>query len=44
MIRSNPFVALDPRVYNQAKSLIKNRYKVTVLAWDKKRINFKFAI
>lgn len=29
----------DPRVYNEAKSLIKTGHKVTVLAWDKKRVN-----
>lgn len=39
IIRSSPFVALEPRLYNQAKSLIKAGHKVTVLAWDKKRIN-----
>ena len=34
MLLSNPFVQ-DPRVYNEAKSLIKKGHKVTVLAWDK---------
>jgi glycosyltransferase involved in cell wall biosynthesis len=38
MILSNPFVQ-DPRVYNEALSLIKSGHKVTILAWDKKKEN-----
>ena len=38
MTLSNPFTH-DPRVYNEARSLIKTGYKVTVLAWDRKREN-----
>jgi len=38
MILSNSFIH-DPRVYNEAISLIKAGYTVTVLAWDKKREN-----
>ena len=34
MTLANPFTH-DPRVYNEARSLIKKGYKVTVLAWDK---------
>jgi glycosyltransferase involved in cell wall biosynthesis len=34
MILDNPFTH-DPRVYNEAKSLVDNGHKVTVLAWDK---------
>jgi len=36
MILSNPFIQ-DPRVYNEAISLIKSGHKVTILAWDKKK-------
>ena len=36
MILANPFTH-DPRVYNEAKSLVKAGHEVTVLAWDKKR-------
>ena len=36
MILSNPFIQ-DPRVYNEAISLIKAGHKVTVLAWDKNK-------
>jgi glycosyltransferase involved in cell wall biosynthesis len=38
MILSNPFTH-DPRVYNEAKSLIKVGHDVTILAWDKKGNN-----
>ena len=27
----------DPRVYNEARSLVKVGHSVTVLAWDKKK-------
>lgn len=37
MTLANPF-AQDPRVYNEAKSLVKAGHNVTVLAWDKKKI------
>ena len=36
MVLSNPFVQ-DPRVYNEALSLIGAGHNVTILAWDKKR-------
>jgi glycosyltransferase involved in cell wall biosynthesis len=36
MILANPFTN-DPRVYNEARSLVKAGHKVTVLAWDNKR-------
>ena len=36
MTLSNPFTP-DPRVYNEAKSLIKAGHKVTIITWDKKR-------
>ena len=36
MILSNPFIQ-DPRVYNEALSLIKSGHRVTILAWDKKK-------
>jgi glycosyltransferase involved in cell wall biosynthesis len=36
MIVTNPFTH-DPRVYNEAKSLVNNGNKVVVLAWDKKK-------
>jgi glycosyltransferase involved in cell wall biosynthesis len=32
----------DPRVYNEAKSLVKKGHKVTVLAWDKKKQNIPY--
>ena len=38
MTLSNPFTH-DPRVYNEAKSLVKAGYDVTVLAWDRKKVN-----
>jgi len=38
MILANPFTN-DPRVYNEAKSLIKAGHNVTVLAWDKNKEN-----
>ena len=38
MILSNPFTH-DPRVHNEAKSLIKVGHDVTILAWDKKGNN-----
>ena len=38
MTLANPFTH-DPRVYNEARSLVKAGYKVTVLAWDRKREN-----
>ena len=38
MILANPFTH-DPRVYNEAISLIKKGHKVTVLAWDKRKEN-----
>ncbi|HIP89501.1 MAG TPA: glycosyl transferase family 1 [Thermococcus paralvinellae] len=34
MILSNPF-KVDPRVYKEAKTLVKNGYDVTILAWDR---------
>lgn len=34
MIVSNP-LTYDPRVYNEAKSLVKKGYNITILAWDK---------
>ncbi|AHF81261.1 glycosyltransferase family 4 protein [Thermococcus paralvinellae] len=34
MIVSNPFKP-DPRVYKEAKSLVKHGHKVTVIAWDR---------
>ncbi len=38
MTLANPFTH-DPRVYNEAKSLIKAGHNVTILAWDKKKEN-----
>jgi len=38
MTLANPFTH-DPRVYNEARSLVKAGYKVTVLAWDKESKN-----
>jgi glycosyltransferase involved in cell wall biosynthesis len=35
MLLSNPFI-VDPRVYNEAKSLIDSGHKVTVIVWDRK--------
>lgn len=34
MLRSNPFEG-DERVYKEAKSLLKNGYRVTLLCWDR---------
>ena len=34
MTLSNPFTH-DPRVYNEARSLIKKGHNVTILAWDR---------
>ena len=34
MLLSNPFKP-DPRVYKEAKSLVKNGYDVTILCWDR---------
>lgn len=36
MILSNPFM-VDPRVYKEAKSLIKAGHEVTVIVWDRKK-------
>ena len=36
MTLANPFTN-DPRVYNEAKSLINAGHEVTILAWDKKK-------
>jgi len=36
MTLANPFTH-DPRVYNEARSLVKAGHSVTVLAWDKKK-------
>lgn len=38
MTLSNPFTP-DPRVYNEAKSLVKAGHEVTVIAWDKNGIS-----
>jgi len=38
MILANPFTH-DPRVYNEAESLVKSGYNVTVLAYDGKKEN-----
>jgi glycosyltransferase involved in cell wall biosynthesis len=38
MILANPFTH-DPRVYNEARALIKAGHEVTVLAWDRKKLN-----
>jgi len=38
MTLSNPFTH-DPRVYNEAQSLVKEGYDVTVLGWDRKKEN-----
>jgi glycosyltransferase involved in cell wall biosynthesis len=38
MTLSNPFTH-DPRVYNEAQSLIKAGHTVTVLSWDRKKEN-----
>lgn len=37
MLLSNCFDP-DPRVYNEARSLVKNGYHVTIVAWDRERI------
>jgi len=34
----------DPRVYNEARSLVKNGHKVTIVAWDKKNENSHFEL
>jgi len=41
MTLANPFTH-DPRVYNEARSLVKAGHKVTVLAWDRKHENPSF--
>jgi glycosyltransferase involved in cell wall biosynthesis len=38
MLVSSPFIT-DPRVYNEALSLVKAGYEVTVLAWDREKQN-----
>lgn len=38
MLLTNAFIS-DPRVYKEARSLINNGYKVTVLAWDKSAVH-----
>jgi glycosyltransferase involved in cell wall biosynthesis len=38
MLVSSPFIT-DPRVYNEALSLVKAGYEVTVLAWDRENQN-----
>jgi len=38
MILANPFTH-DPRVYNEARSLVKAGHTVTVLGWDRKKEN-----
>jgi glycosyltransferase involved in cell wall biosynthesis len=38
MIVSNPFTN-DPRVYNEAKTLVQSGYEVTVIAWDRQKSN-----
>jgi glycosyltransferase involved in cell wall biosynthesis len=38
MFVSNTFIS-DPRVYNEARSLIKAGYEVTVIAWDREKQN-----
>jgi len=43
MILSNHFIQ-DPRVYNEAISLIKSGHDVSVLAWDKKKDNPQFEL
>ena len=34
MLLSNPF-APDPRVYKEARTLTRNGYTVTIIAWDR---------
>jgi len=41
MILANPFTH-DPRVYNEAKSLVKAGHNITVFAWDKTGKNSKY--
>ena len=41
MTLANPFTH-DPRVYNEARSLVKAGHKVTVLGWDRKNENPPF--
>jgi len=36
MLVSSPFIT-DPRIYNEAQTLIKAGYSVTVLAWDREK-------
>ena len=43
MTLANPFTH-DPRVYNEARSLIKARHKVTVLGWDRNNENPPFEV
>ena len=38
MLLANPFTH-DPRVYNEARALVKAGHEVTVLAWDRKKLN-----
>jgi glycosyltransferase involved in cell wall biosynthesis len=38
MFASNPFTN-DPRVYNEARSLVQVGHKVTVIAWDREKRN-----
>ena len=43
MILANPFTH-DPRVFNEASSLIKAGHEVTVLSWDKSGKHAKYEI
>lgn len=36
MVLSKPFV-IDPRVYQEAESLVKNGYEVAVIVWDRRK-------
>ena len=36
MILSNPFL-VDPRVHKEAKALVDDGHKVTVIVWDRKK-------
>jgi glycosyltransferase involved in cell wall biosynthesis len=38
MFVSNPFIS-DPRVYNEARTLIQAGHKITVIAWDREKQN-----
>ena len=40
MILANPFTH-DPRVYNEAKSLVEAGHNITILAWDRHNKNSK---